>query len=77
MNLEAAQIEMVLLDCVERQAERTAAALERVRDLMLEVAEVGRRELRTSDFGLKEIPKPEAGGRKTTQRRSRHEKPGK
>lgn len=64
MNLEAAQIEMALLECVERQAERTAAALERVRDLMLEVAEVGRRELRTSDFGLKEIAKPEVGKQK-------------
>ena len=44
MNLEAAQIEMALLECVERQAERTAAALERVRDLMLEVAEMSRKQ---------------------------------
>lgn len=44
MNLEAAQIEMALLECVERQAERTAAALERVRDLMLEVAEMARKQ---------------------------------
>ena len=38
------QIEIALLASVERQAERTAAALERVRDLMREVAEMERQQ---------------------------------
>ena len=38
MDYADAQIEIALLASVERQAQRTAAALERVRDLMREVA---------------------------------------
>ena len=38
MDYADVQIEIALLASVERQAQRTAAALERVRDLMREVA---------------------------------------
>ena len=38
------QIEIALLASVERQAERTAAALERVRDLLREVADIGKQQ---------------------------------
>ncbi|MBR6734218.1 MAG: hypothetical protein IKL96_07445 [Kiritimatiellae bacterium] len=36
MTYEDAQIEIALLESIERQAERTAAALQRVLDLMRE-----------------------------------------
>ena len=38
------QIEIALLASVERQAERTAAALKQVRDLLREVAEMARQQ---------------------------------
>ena len=44
MTYADAQIEIALLASVERQAERTAAALERVRDLLREVAEMARKQ---------------------------------
>ena len=40
MDFADAQIEIATLANLERQAERTAAALERVRDLLREVAEL-------------------------------------
>jgi hypothetical protein len=40
MDFADAQIEIATLANLERQAERTAAALERVRDLLREVAEM-------------------------------------
>ena len=52
-----AQIEIAALANLERQAERTAAALERVRDLMREVAV------------LEQIQKSEVRSRKSRQRR--------
>ena len=44
MDYADAQIEIALLASVERQAERTAAALERVRDLLREVAETAKQQ---------------------------------
>ena len=54
-----AQFEIAALANLERQAERTAAALERVRDLMREVAV------------LEQIQKSEVRSRKSRQRRSK------
>ena len=44
MDYADVQIEIALLASVERQAERTAAALERVRDLLREVAETAKQQ---------------------------------
>ena len=44
MDFADAQIEIATLANLERQAERTAAALERVRDLLREVAEMARQQ---------------------------------
>lgn len=44
MDYADVQIEIALLASVERQAERTAAALELVRDLLREVAEMVRQQ---------------------------------
>ena len=43
MDYAEAQIEIALLASVQRQAERTAAALERVRDLLREVLRLKKR----------------------------------
>ena len=44
MDYADVQIEIALLASVERQAERTAATLERVRNLLHEVAEMARQQ---------------------------------
>ena len=44
MDFADAQIEIATLANLERQAERTAAALERARDLLREVAEMARQQ---------------------------------
>lgn len=67
MDFADAQIEIATLANLERQAERTAAALERVRDLLREVAEMEERGLRTSVFGLKKIPKSEVRSQKSNK----------
>ena len=44
MDYADAQIEIAILASVERQANQTAAALERVRDLLREVADIGKQQ---------------------------------
>ncbi len=44
MDYADVQIEIALLASVERQAERTAAALKQVRDLLRKVAEMARQQ---------------------------------